>query len=424
MRPAAGAVRDAAPRRFVFLDGLRGLAALYVVLHHAALLVPPAALPGPAAFARFVLRHGHYAVPVFITLSGYSLMLGVRATPGGRLSGGLTGYLGRRARRILPPYYAALAFCWLLTAVSPSLGRPSATAWDRALPSFGPGVVVSHLVLVHNLDPAWIYRVAPPFWSLATEWQIYLVFPALLALRRRLGMMTAVGVGFAVGSAVSLLSVPSGNLALRELCPWYLGLFALGMAGAEASGPAPPSAPWRARAARRGWAAASAVLAVGLACVSAAWAGGGYLMFTDALTGALTTCLVVRCARVSSHGGTTPVLSLLESRAAVRLGSSSYSLYLTHYPLLALSHVWLRDLGLSPGARLAVLLTAVTPACLLAAALFARVFERVPSPRRTLGAKPHAVSRLKTRSIPRNGIPSGLRNSRSTREIGGPPGAR
>lgn len=373
MRPAAGGDRDAVDRRrSVFLDGLRGLAALYVVLHHAALLVPPAGLTGVASVVRFVLRHGHYAVPVFITLSGYSLMLGVLATPGGRLPGGLTGYLGRRARRILPPYYAALGLCWLLTAVVPALGRPSSTAWDRALPAFGTGAVVSHLGLFHNLNPAWMYRVAPPLWSLATEWQIYLVFPALLWVRRRSGMAATVAAGFAVGSVVSLLSVPAGNPALRELCPWYVGLFAFGMAGAEASG-----SRGRGRSVF-----GAAVFTVGLACVSAAWAGGGYLMFTDALTGAATACLVVRCARLAARGESTPVLRLLVSRPVVRLGSSSYSLYLIHYPLLALAHVWLRDLGLAPGARLAVLLAAGTPGCLAAAALFARVFERAGFTRR------------------------------------------
>src|SRR5438270_2616521 len=109
----------AAPRRppaprLPFLDGLRGLAAVYVVLHHAAMMVPPAGLGGVGSAARFVFRHGHYAVAVFIVLSGYCLMLPVARDPCGRLPGGVVGYLGRRARRILPPYYAALGLGWLL----------------------------------------------------------------------------------------------------------------------------------------------------------------------------------------------------------------------------------------------------------------------------------------------------------------------
>src|SRR5215203_1884331 len=111
------------PPRLAFLDGLRGLAASYVVLHHAALLVPPSGLTGPATVARFLLRHGHYAVAVFIVLSGYCLMLPVARDPLGRLPGGTLAFFGRRARRILPPYYAALVLCWALIALVPELGR-------------------------------------------------------------------------------------------------------------------------------------------------------------------------------------------------------------------------------------------------------------------------------------------------------------
>ena len=43
----------------------------------------------------------------FIVLSGYSLMIPA-ARNGGELVGGFRRYIFRRARRILPPYYAAL----------------------------------------------------------------------------------------------------------------------------------------------------------------------------------------------------------------------------------------------------------------------------------------------------------------------------
>lgn len=363
---------SAAPR-LTFLDGLRGLAALYVVFHHAALFVPAAGLGGPASLVRFLLRHGHYAVPVFITLSGYSLMSRAVASPGGGLPGGLGRYLVRRARRILPPYYAALVFCWLLTAALPLLRRPSLTPWDRALPSFPAGVVVSHLFLVHNLEPGWIYRVAPPFWTLATEWQIYVLFPVLLWVARRRGVPASVAAGFAVGSAVLLLSVLLGNPALRDLCPWYAGLFALGMAGASASRPgglARPGAP----------AAAALALSVALALLSARATGRVYLLVTDTLTGLATSFLVARCARASSLGVETRALRLLGSRRLVSTGSYSYSLYLTHYPLLAVSYLWLRDLGFGPDALLALLLCASAPFCVTFAFAFSLLFERFLRP--------------------------------------------
>src|SRR5262245_54437637 len=95
---------DSSPR-LAFLDGLRGLAALYVVLHHAALEVSGGSFSRGSNLVRGLLRHGHFAVAVFIVLSGYCLMRPVAGDPLGRLRGGMWGYLGRRARRILPPYF-------------------------------------------------------------------------------------------------------------------------------------------------------------------------------------------------------------------------------------------------------------------------------------------------------------------------------
>src|SRR4051794_20575862 len=57
-----------------FLDGMRGLAALYVTLHHAAIMVPPDGMSwGPLRLV-LCLYMGHAAVSVFIVLSGYCLM--------------------------------------------------------------------------------------------------------------------------------------------------------------------------------------------------------------------------------------------------------------------------------------------------------------------------------------------------------------
>lgn len=71
-----------------------------------------------------------------------------------------------------------------------------------------------------------------------------------------------------------------------------------------------------------------------------------------------------------------PLLRLLEARWSVELGAFSYSLYLTHYPLLAWADAILRSWGCGSDARLALLLLVASPLCLLAAYLFHLVFER------------------------------------------------
>ena len=168
------------------------------------------------------LDYGHSAVAVFIVLSGFSLMIPV--VKHGRAPGGVPGYIARRARRILPTYYAALAFSLLLIWYFPPLSRTDDPRWEHALPAFSfRSAILPHLLLVHNLKGWWAMRIDPPMWSVATEWQIYFLFPALLAAWRRWGVSAMVALGFAVGIGVGSpttsnrpRSWPRGTRAFRD----------------------------------------------------------------------------------------------------------------------------------------------------------------------------------------------------------------
>jgi len=365
--------RDGPPRvRHAFLDGFRGLASVAVLLHHAILESPASGQRRAAALLRGAIYHLHYAVAVFIVLSGFCLMLPVVRSGRDRLPGGFLAYLGRRARRILPPYYAALIFSWLLIAAVPVLRHPSGVRWDAALPATSAKVVATHLLLVHNLDLETVLKVDPPMWSVATEWQIYLLMPALLFLRSRQGIAATVAAGLGIGWGLAALATSVGNPALWLLSPWFLGLFAMGMAAAVAS-----ESPAGVRRARLWPAIAWSLLALAaLLVLTARKAIGLDRMVLDPIIGAATALLLWRCAARSARGESSAALRLLESRGAAALGSCSYSLYLTHYPLLALAGWSLRARGVGPGGQLAALLLVASPLCILAAALFARVVER------------------------------------------------
>ncbi|SIO61783.1 Peptidoglycan/LPS O-acetylase OafA/YrhL, contains acyltransferase and SGNH-hydrolase domains [Singulisphaera sp. GP187] len=388
------------PPRLPFLDGIRGLAALYVTLHHAALMIPPAGLSGPVLAIRFFLRHGHGAVAVFIVLSGYCLMLPVACDPLSRAPFKWGAFFKRRARRILPAYFGALFFCWILVALIPDFGHSQRSPWDRALPVASPGVIASHVLLVHNLSERWIFKIDPPMWSVATEWQIYLLFPLLVGLWRRTGIVTTIASGFAIGFAVAALAIPLKNSALRELCPWFAGLFTLGMAAALAAHASPLI---RERGGTRRFVLAVSPIVVALLCAGVAFAGTDDrdFMITDPIIGVLMAGLLVRWTRRAVSGGAgprLPLLRLLECRAAITLGTISYSLYLIHYPLLALGDAVLRRGSFSPDARLLVLVLVASPAILLASFLFHRVFERpfTSSWRQPTGASPatHRYSQI------------------------------
>jgi peptidoglycan/LPS O-acetylase OafA/YrhL len=101
------------PGRVVGLDGIRGLAALFVVLNHIFERAWPGYPANPAPFWAAWLIYGRGAVAMFIALSGFSLGLGP-ARSGWQFKS-IATYAHRRAWRILPPYWAALGFNLVMT---------------------------------------------------------------------------------------------------------------------------------------------------------------------------------------------------------------------------------------------------------------------------------------------------------------------
>ena len=164
--------------RLEYLDGVRGAASFYVMLTHLVLFINPVLFSTVRWLtpATAWMRYGRVSVSIFIVLSGYCLMLPVARSAQSTIAGGLWPYLVRRARRIMPPYYAALlislALMWALSARIDQVG----TFWSTMKP-VNAKVVISHLLLIHNFNNDWISRIDAPMWSVATEWQIYFLFP-------------------------------------------------------------------------------------------------------------------------------------------------------------------------------------------------------------------------------------------------------
>jgi peptidoglycan/LPS O-acetylase OafA/YrhL len=376
--------RPEMPARLDFLDGLRGLAALYVVAFHAAEWVDwnGVALQRRPRHGAGALAHGHAAVGVFIILSGFCLMRPVVAS-GGALAGGFVGYLRRRARRILPPYYAATLLSLAAIAAVPSLGRPSGTAWDHCIPAFRSPTLLAHALLTHNLDLRHRTKINTPHWSVATEWQIYFALPLLVVARKRLGPAAMVSLAIVVGILPHLLLPPGRNY--DTACPWYLGLFAIGMAAAVVErSTRRDHVPWR-------WLAALGCTGMALVLLNpqywaAEWKGdplsvagrlvywGRPLWVRDAVVGLVTSVVILALARDHAAGRRSVALALLQARPVLALGTISYSLYLTHYPVLALVHAGLGG-GRSSADAVHLMATGV-PAALLVAVVFYRIVER------------------------------------------------
>ncbi|MBW4471662.1 MAG: acyltransferase [Stenomitos rutilans HA7619-LM2] len=366
--------------RLEFLDGMRGLTAFYVVLVHVYREID-AGLQGdglPVLFywATRWMTHGRNAVSIFIVLSGFCLMLPVVRSATGQLRGGVLQYLKRRAWRIIPPYYMTLILLVLLFLVIPRpLQSLMGVAWNESMPALTEGTILSHVLLIQNLSLSWIYKMEIPMWSVATEWQIYFVFPLLLLVWRRLNLATAVGLAFAIGLALHFLP----HSPLDQAIPWFLGLFALGMYGAHIVFSPKRTAialrkrfPWRSLA----WMSLTGLAAEYFLRPSID-ANFSTVFISDLLVGLFALSVIVDCAthRAEKRDDRLAILAVLESKWVVWLGKFSYSLYLIHLPILGLAELPLSGLH-SPVSKFFGLLLLGVPMALLASYGFHLLFEK------------------------------------------------
>ena len=339
-----------------YLDGLRGLAALFVVVHHAYVTVWPEK-NHPAGILKTALAplgFGHYAVVAFIVLSGYCLMLPVLRAGDGRPRGSWRSFFTRRAWRILPPYW--LAMLVTLGLIATALGRKTGTHWDICLP-VTPRDVGGHFLLMQDLfNRAIGGRINHVYWSVAVEWHLYFLFPLLLWVYRKRGPT-------AMGAAALILGFGTGfvlrKTALSGLTIHFLGLFGLGAFAAAVA--ALPKETYK--IARFSWGRLAFLAFVALGILSA-WLGpdrafGQWfaLAAVDLLAGLFSALTILAVATSPKEG---KLAGFLSGKLPVFLGAMGYSLYLMHAPLLQL--LWqygLHPLGLAPEATFALLFAAL-----------------------------------------------------------------
>jgi peptidoglycan/LPS O-acetylase OafA/YrhL len=343
-------------RRLVGLDGIRGLAALFVMLHHCWLLSFPGYPRATGPLWSNWLIYGHFAVVIFIVLSGFSLAVSP-ARHDWELGGGKR-FAHRRAWRILPPYWAALAISLLIAwFVVPQPNTPAPDAKSV----FVYGLLLQDIFGAHTPNGA--------FWSIAIEAQLYLVFPLMLIVVRRAGAavmlagMTALVM--LVGALAPYVSVVD---MLMRLTPQFAALFAL---GAVAAGILRASERWR-RCRGRGWPwprwcrcwrSSRGRVRCGRSSSSSGstWRSGRRS---------------ARCWRASRSDSPPGWSGLLDTRPIRSLGSFSYSLYLIHAPIVVFMYTRVVAPRVSPGVpRFLTMLLVAAPLAVLGARLFAGVFE-------------------------------------------------
>lgn len=167
--------------RLSSVDALRGAAALGVVLYHT---VGPNARFGPRVLNWLaipvlpMIRFGYVGVFLFFVISGFCIHLSrAKAKVENKQPAGFTAFWKRRFRRLYPPYLIALILYLGITAFTTKFELTSFYVWD----------VVSHVLMLHNLDSHTVYSINGVFWTLAIEEQLYLAYFLLVFLRNRWG---------------------------------------------------------------------------------------------------------------------------------------------------------------------------------------------------------------------------------------------
>lgn len=343
--------------RLVFLDGIRALAATAVVLHHGYQTVT---VEGGLRRYLFFLRYGNFAVAIFLVVSGYSLAV---ASSRRAHSQRYIAFVTRRAWRIVPPYLAAVVLSILLTMTL--ISSVTGTPWDLVLPLSWAGVGVNALLLQDVVAARAPNHV---FWSIAVEWHLYFLFPLLVAVRRR-SHLSLVIVG-ALGCG--LLWLRYAGQPFAGFPPQLFALFVMGiLAGHLATETSRRAADLRARV-RLGWTVLAVVTALPVAALLARL-DESYFFAELVLGAAVAAFLVASPAAPSNH----PARRFLEWRPLAWVGVFSYSLYLTHAPIVQI--LWqygVHPLKLGPNAELAGTLLGATLTSLAVAFTFHVLFER------------------------------------------------
>jgi peptidoglycan/LPS O-acetylase OafA/YrhL len=359
----------ARPGRLAGLDGLRGVAALVVLVHHSLLLTPAlmgvhddpeaprsALVQWVTATPLHLLWDGEVAVQVFFVLSGFVLTLA--ATRNAHRWG---SYYRQRLLRLYLPVWAAVVLAVTLRFAVPVGDTTGLSSWLAFHADVGRAGVLADLVLLAGP----VGSTMTALWSLRWEVVFSLLLPVfvLAATRARRLLVVKLVALAAVAYAGALLGPVDQPYALGAL--YQLPLFGLGCLLAVERD--------RVTALMRAWRPGvwAVVLTAAVLLCSSYWLldlGGSRADVPHAVV-ALTRVLQVAGAGLLILA-TLGCLDRPLRRPAVQwLGARSFSLYLVHEPVAV-------AVGYLTGWTSPAVLLLTVPGSLGLAEVFFRVVER------------------------------------------------
>ncbi|TDX00072.1 acyltransferase family protein [Dinghuibacter silviterrae] len=153
------------PSKLAYIDCLRGVAILMVIMVHTAQSVSQ---PNPHIL--LLAGYGRIGVQLFFLLSAYTLCLSMT-----KRHDGITIFYIRRYFRIAPIYYLGILLYFLLSRYS---GLPVL----RGFGSYTCFTTVANVFLLHGASPVAVNAAVPGGWSIGTEVLFYLMFPFIFMI--------------------------------------------------------------------------------------------------------------------------------------------------------------------------------------------------------------------------------------------------
>lgn len=369
--------------RIPAIEGLRAWLAWAVVFYHLFININIDARYGIIAKAEMI---GSGAVMIFMMLSGF-VITGLLLT---RKEAWLP-FITRRAFRLFPAYWIALALGAIAMLIRPDVFADVSWASD---PAFVADVAyhsqnrdavfaapleqtLFHVSLLQGLPPpAYMPHSATtilgPAWSLTVEWQFYLVAPFVVWMARK----QIRAVILVIAAAILVFGMQRGWMSdwvTTASLPNFLYVFVIGIFCRIAL-------PYLPRHDGFGWAAAAAIVAIGvqtgIAPAIAIW-----------------LAFVMLIARTPQNGVERTRAGLLdrvfaaafESPLATYLGERSYSVYILHSPILVFAgYVLFPMYDFTREEALVTMTLVIVPTILIASDLMYRFVER---PMIRLGAR-------------------------------------
>lgn len=335
--------------RLAFADGLRGLAALWVVLYHMAEghHIDTIKATMPSFLFTPIFEWGHLGVAIFFVLSGFVMGLTAYNVVFDRQNA--LKFIARRLLRLVPPYYFAIVFALFFLFI-----KAKATGTTYSAPD--ADILLHHLLFTQGLFNVPYINVV--FWTLCIEVQFYIAFALLLwasdALKQVSNQPQLRFYTMTIISSLALL----WPLNLVQTTLWqggFIGFWYSFLAGVMVC-----------------WASLqkelllkfTIIFCIGLLLI------GLYYQGSFAITASITAAIIL-FASLKNHMGNWLNWAWLQW-----LGVVSYSLYLLHNPVTGASANIVKRIAPAGVAGELMTVTISMMACLVAAQLSYLIIER------------------------------------------------